>query len=205
MSPKTEKPVEKTEETAPETKQEAPVDEAAEFETWLAGLPGDTRAKLEAHTSGLKSALSAERKARRELEPIAKEAEKLKAEEAKRQREALSETERLKAELADAQKAAVIAEGKAQSERVRSAIEAKASQLGFADPTDAYAMLDMSQLEYDAQGNPKDVEGALKALATAKPYLVSKPEKATVKSTLNPGGAGAVQETDAERRKRLGW
>jgi chromosome segregation ATPase len=122
-----------------------------------------------------------------------------------RQKAALSETDRLKSELAEAQKAASVAEGRAQSERVRSAIEAVAAQLDFHKPHDAYLHIDLSQLEFDAQGNPKNVEDALKELVKVSPYLVKEPGKAAVRPALNPGGVGAVQETIAERRKRLGW
>ncbi len=172
------------------------------FEAWLGKQSEDVQAKYAEHTKGLTSALHSEREARKDAEKGAKKLAELEKAEAERAKAQLSETERLQAEVAEAKKAAETAKADAQRERVRSAIEAKATVLGFEDPLDAYTLLDVGRIELDAQGRPQ-VEVPLKELAKSKPYLV-KDEKAAIRSTFNPGGAQSVTETDVERKRRLG-
>jgi hypothetical protein len=57
------------------------------------------------------------------------------------------------------------------SERLRSAVVSAAAKLGFADPMDAFNLLDKSALKQDG-GKVVGLDDALKALSEAKPYLV---------------------------------
>jgi len=192
-TPVTEPEVEPVAEQEPET-----------FDQWLEKQPEDAKARYAENTKGLTSALHSERETRKELEKGAKKLAELEKAEAEKARAQLSETERLKAERDDALKAVETAKGEAKTARIRSAIEAKAAMLGFADSQDAYLMIDSGSIELDARGNAQGIDELLNDLAKAKPYLVTKPER-VVRSTLNPGGAGPVTETDAERRRRLGF
>ena len=71
---------------------------------------------------------------------------------------------------------------------LEAAIVKQAITLGIHDPDAAVKLLDTDELELDDEGEPKNVESALKALIKAKPYLATKPEAGTPGS-LN-GGAG---------------
>jgi len=173
------------------------------FEQWLEKQPDGVKARWTEETKGLTSALKSEREKARELEKGAKKLAELEKAEAERAKAQLTETERLTAERDEALKAVETAKSEAKTARIRSAIEAKAAMLGYADPTDAYLMIDSGSVELDARGNAQGVEELLNDLAKAKPYLVTKPDR-TVRQTLNPGGAGPVTETDAEKRRRLG-
>ncbi len=48
-----------------------------------------------------------------------------------------------------------------------------ASKLGIVDPEAAVKLLDWSNLEYDEDGRPKEIDKALAALLKAKPYLAA--------------------------------
>lgn len=62
-------------------------------------------------------------------------------------------------------------EAQLQRERLDRAIEREAQALGFADVTDATALVDRSRIETDDEGAISGVEEALEALLEAKPHL----------------------------------
>lgn len=61
-----------------------------------------------------------------------------------------------------------------QELRIQSAVQGQAARLGFADPSDAARFLDPSELEFDDNGNPMNVEPLLKNVLKNKPYLSGK-------------------------------
>jgi len=60
-----------------------------------------------------------------------------------------------------------------REERTRNRIVGAAQRLGFADPSDAFRLIDHSTLEYDDAGEPRHVDKTLSDLLKAKPYLAS--------------------------------
>lgn len=116
----------------------------------------------------------AELKALREAKRQEKEAEKT---EAQRVVEMESEVARLRAELASA--------------RLESSVAAHAARLNIIDPEAAVKLLDRSLLELDEEGNPKNVEAALRELIKERPYLAP---KAPV-SVPTPGSSNAASGT----------
>lgn len=54
----------------------------------------------------------------------------------------------------------------------RSEVRLTAAGLGIIDPDAAYKLLDLTKIEYDDNGNPKNVEQALKDLVKERPYLM---------------------------------
>ena len=91
---------------------------------------------------------------------------------------------------------------KANERVIRSEIVSIASQLGFADTKDAYALIDKSKFQVSDDGEIEGIEAALKALAKAKPYMLKKSGPGPIGPT-NPDGTQSAKESDAERRKRL--
>ena len=84
---------------------------------------------------------------------------------------------------------------------LRSAVITEATKQGFVDPSDAYAMLDIAQVEIDKDsGEPKNLEKLLTVLAKAKPYLVR--QQAQLSAT-NPAVGHSDTETPEQRRSRL--
>jgi hypothetical protein len=80
----------------------------------------------------------------------------------------------------------------ARQKTLEAAIVKQAILLGIIDPDAAVKLLDADELELDDEtGEPKNVEAALKALIKDKPYLASKPDKATPGSTNAGAGAAA--------------
>lgn len=135
-------------------------------------------------TAGLKSALQKERAARREAEKTRK-AELAELDQLRREREERELAE--KTEIEQAQARAEKAEAKAQAlaesyvrDKLESTIKELAQAAKFADPEDAVALVDRSNITYqqDAE-NPQDVtidkasvEKAVKDLATRKPHYL---------------------------------
>jgi len=122
-----------------------------------------------------KRALDEERAARREAEKRAAttEAELKKIKDAQ-----LSETERREARLAELESQNATLAAAVQRHRLEAAATAAARKANFWDPDLAYALLDQSAVEFDADGKPKNVEALVKAIAADKPRLIN-------------GGAGA--------------
>lgn len=124
-----------------------------------------------------KAALDDERKARREAEKKLKAAEReltryQEAEEATRQAQ-LTETEKLQARIAELEQEKLESTKASQERTTRLAVVTEASRLGFADPTDAYGLLDQAALDHDEDGAPTNVKALLEELLTSKPYLRS--------------------------------
>jgi hypothetical protein len=102
--------------------------------------------------------------------------ERLKAaEDAKRAEDEakLSEQERTAKRLADLERD-LAERDRALAERtvLASAVDA-ASRLGFANPRLAYRLLDLSEVEFDGEGQPTNVDDLLKAILKGDPYLAS--------------------------------
>lgn len=83
----------------------------------------------------------------------------------------LSEVEKLKRQV-DELTAERTAQVTAQREQaIHMAAVTAAARLGFADPEDAYALLDRDAIETDDAGAPRNISNLLAALLKAKPYL----------------------------------
>lgn len=83
----------------------------------------------------------------------------------------LSETEKLTQRVAEAEQARQADQQALREERVRNAVLVAAQKLGAVDGDAVYRLLDRESLEFDSQGRPQDVDGAVKALLKERPYL----------------------------------
>lgn len=101
-----------------------------------------------------------------------KKLEAFEKEENERQQAALSEAEKLTKERDVAKAELEGLRSELYAERVKAAITKKATELGFADPADAYALLDLSLVEEKENGQIAGFEKSLEALAESKPYLL---------------------------------
>lgn len=129
--------------------------------------------------SGLKSALTAERAARKEADKTLKELQAWKQEQEDRGK---SETDRLKAEADRAKQAMSEAEAKvaaANEQVIRAEVKLLAQQAGFADPEDAWPLLDRAAIALDDNGVVTGADKAVKALAEKKPHLLSREHAST--------------------------
>ena len=104
----------------------------------------------------------------------------------------LTEQEKLQKKLVDLEKRNADAQNAMQAKTLRYEVMLAASKLGIVDPDAAYRLLDTSSLEFDDEGQPKNVEKALKNLLTNKPYLAGGAGHA---SAANPAG-GARNVSD---------
>lgn len=103
---------------------------------------------------------------------------------------ALSETEKLTKRATDAEAAKAQALETANARLIRAEVIAKAATLKFADPADAFALIDRSKLAVTDAGEVTGADDLLKALAAAKPYMLGKAPQAP----LHPGNPGAAGE-----------
>jgi len=85
-----------------------------------------------------------------------------------------SELEKLADKLAEEQKARMEAENLATERLIRAEIQSQAASLGFVSPAHAWALLDLADINVDAEGKVAGVVEALEALAKEHPYLLGK-------------------------------
>lgn len=145
------------------------------------GRPGLTLEQaLDALANARKEAAAArvDKKRLAELEEATR-----KAEEAK-----LSETEKLQKRLSDLQLAQVEAQRKSQERVIRAEVRAQAAQVGVA-PELAGRLIDYAEIEFDDEGEPKNIAKLLDNLVKQYPQLA--PAKAT--SAASNGAPAAPQ------------
>lgn len=112
------------------------------------------------------------------------------------------EEEKLLAEkLADAQTRHRELEIELQEARIRNTIVGEASKMGFVDPSDAYQLLSVGELEFDDAGNPTNITAQLEALKEAKPYLFSRRAVPQVDPANASRESTEGSRTDADRRR----
>lgn len=152
------------------------------------GNGGTTLTDVAALQSELNRARTEAAQFRAELKAI-REAKKVEADQAKTEAQRVvemeSEVAHLRAELATA--------------RLESAVTAHAARLNIIDPEAAVKLLDRSLLELDDDGNPKNVETALRDLIKERPYLAPKAPA----SVPSPGGTNAASGTAPGPTPRL--
>jgi hypothetical protein len=147
-----------------------------------------------------KRALEAERQAAKDW--------KAKAEANQRELEALrqaqmSDSEKRDARLADLERAQADWERERQDLVLERTVERQASKLGFADPADALGLLDRNALEFEADGNPRNVEAQLQALAKAKPYLLARTTTSAGSWDAGTGGQTSASGSRIYTRQEL--
>jgi len=185
-------PVE-TGETPEETTEPSTPSSSDDLATQLEKL----RAELASEQSARKKANSEAAKHRH----AAKELEDLKTQ---LETEKLSEQEKLERKLADLQKSHDETIRQSQERIINYEVRLQAAQLGIADPNDAVKLMDWSEIEYDDNGTPTNVEDLLKALVKSKPYLVAR-KPATSGGATNPPRSvtSGPQEITAEYMSKL--
>jgi len=156
-----------------------------------------------------KKALDDERAARRAADKAAKDAagelERLRAELKKRDDADLSEMEKLRKQLAEAETQRQTVERDRQADRTRHLIEREAGRMRFADPADAFSLIDQTRIDFDAKGNPTNVTALLTELVKAKPYLSARPGTGSGEGgARGAGGAGGGFSMDDYIRRAAG-
>jgi len=159
---------------------------------------------LEETQSELEATRKALSKANKEAASRRKELEKYEAAEEKRKQAEMTELEKLSKERDDALMAAEAAQKSAEAKLLKATIISKAAGLNFADPSDAFALLDRSELTLAEDGSVDGLDTALKELAEAKPYMLNTDKPATKVGATNPSGGRSTGETYEQRKARLG-
>ena len=153
-----------------------------------------------------KKALETERNARQAADKAAKESqrelERLRGELKKRDDADLSEMEKLRKQLAEAESERQTLDRDRQAERTRFTIEREAGRLRFADPADAWSLIDQARIDFDAKGEPTNVTALLTELVKAKPYLSARPGTGSGEGGARGGttAAGGFSMDDYIRR-----
>lgn len=120
----------------------------------------------------------------------------------KKQEEAkLSETERLQQRLAELEKEQAEWQRERQERTLKYEVMLAAGKLGIVDAEAAYKLLDLSAIEFDEDGNPTNIEKALRGLIAKRPYLAG----GNASSPTNPARSAQQPntETEEQRRRRL--
>jgi hypothetical protein len=121
------------------------------------------------------------------------------AEQARKDAE-LTATQLAEKKAADAEAKVAAAETRAREALGRAAVVAAAAKVGV-DATIAQRLV---TVEYDDEGEPKDVDKALAALVKEHPYLVVGSAAPTPTSPANPGRGSGPTITDPKLIPRLG-
>jgi hypothetical protein len=135
------------------------------------------------------------------------ELDQLKAGQLSEQEKLQKQIEKLTQKAAEAEAKALEKERLAQTTLIRSAVVSEAARLGFANPEDAYKLLDAPPA-IGEDGKPAGVAEAVAALAQSRPYLLKQgnqlPNRIPAQEPFNPAGPpGQQRETDEQKRKRL--
>jgi hypothetical protein len=184
-------------------------DDQPTWEKWLEKQTEDVKALFEGHVKGLKSALASEREKSKSAVEQAKRLADLEEAEKKRREAELSETEKLQQQLAE--KDGTISEWQSKHEKalaematrsIKSAVKLTATQMGFADPDDAYNLADFSGIEIEeGTDDPQGVKEALEALSKAKPYLLKQGANGKLPGTPPGKQPGKKPDNQPEDRK----
>ncbi len=100
----------------------------------------------------------------------------------------LGESEKLTRRLAELEKSLTEAQTRHTERVTRYEIMLAAQKLGIVDPDAAYKLLEPGAITYDDNGQPQNVEKALRELAAKRPFLVG----SNPTSPTNPGRSGAI-------------
>ncbi len=159
-----------------------------------AGAQGQEPERFDAeYVRKLRAEAADYRKRLRELEQKVQEHETAK----------LSETEKLQKRLAELERQQATYQRERQERTLKYEAMLVASKLGIVDPEAAYKLLDLTRIEFDEDGTPKNIEQALKELLKAKPYLAAQQQATSIAST-NPARSASTQaETPEQKRARL--
>ena len=106
----------------------------------------------------------------------------------------LSETQRLQKQLSELQLAQVEKERKSQERVIRAEVRAQAATAGV--PADlASKLIDYAEIEFDDDGEPKNIAKLLDALVKQYPQLAAVTAATTTAAMAGKNGAGAAQPT----------
>lgn len=136
------------------------------------------------------------RQAERGQKEHQRELERLRGELKKRDDADLSETEKLRKQLADLEKERETIVRDRLAERTRFTIEREAARMRFADPADAWSLIDQSRLDIDGNGNPTNVKELLGELVKTKPYLSARPGNGSGEGGARGGNADGFSMDD---------
>jgi len=134
----------------------------------------------------LEARLARERAKYADYGDVKKERDALKKQAQEREDAEKSELEKLQGALSTAQAEREELAGRLQDTLLRTAIEREAAKANFHDPAVAFALVDLTEVEIDENGDVTGADKAVKALAKAQSYLVKTADK---------------PETDADRGK----
>jgi alanyl-tRNA synthetase len=145
---------------------------------------------------------AAQKDVNRESAARRKELEQLKSEKAAREESEKTEAQKLADQVTKANAERDAAFARAQDLTLRNAVTIQASKLQFTDPGDALAFIDKSAITVKDDGSVDGLEDALKALAAAKPYLLTTATRGL--AGVQPGhGNQPAGETIEQKRARL--
>lgn len=129
-------------------------------------------------TAGLDPAILVRERdeAKREAQGLRGRIAALEKAEQQRKDAALSDLEKAQQRITELESEKAESLVREQARTLRLATEAAARKLGFWDPDVAYGLVDRNAVEFDDDGNPRNVERLLADIAKAKPRLVSQPD-----------------------------
>lgn len=149
----------------------------------------------------LKRTREALKKANKEAKDRRLKLKKLEKAEAERAKAEMSDLEKMQTELDAATAERDSLKAGLTEVTIRHAFHQAANALGFVDPDDAYDLVDRSEIEFDEETlEVTGIDKLLKALAKAKPYLLS----ATDDDTTTRGTPGSRKKRVKDKKDKKG-
>jgi multidrug efflux pump subunit AcrA (membrane-fusion protein) len=178
------------------SEMEAPVNaEMASSHEADASTTADPQEELAKLRAALKKANKEAAERRKLLEQY--EAERKQKEEAE-----LSELDKLRRQLEQEQKRREEAERRARERLLKAEVQAHATRLNFLDPGDAWRLLDLSDIDYDENGEPLGIAEKLQVLAKEKPYLLRRQPVAETNAREGRGRQDGMTEDKLRQLKQ---
>lgn len=112
-----------------------------------------------------------------------------------------TEVETLQKELTEAKSSLETLTAELRTSKIMSAVQNEASTLGFANPSDAFVLLDISSVEITEEGKVVGFEKELKALAESNRLPMIDAKRTPHIGTPPVSGSRPTQNVDAELKK----
>lgn len=103
----------------------------------------------------------------------------------------MSEQERLQKRVAELERQVIEYQEMLRRRTLEYEVKSQASKMGVVDPDAAWRLIDITTIEYDEDGRPKNLEKTLKALISARPWLLG---NSAAPSPTNPPRGGLTLE-----------
>lgn len=159
---------------------------------------------IKAQRESEKVAKDAAAQAARERDALAKQLDDLKAQQQRAHDEKLSEAEKLQKQIADLQSKVSESDAAARARIAKAAVKAAAASHGAHYPGDIPALVDLSKVDFDDDGEPTNADDLVEALTKSRPALFKGSAPGSADGGPRGSASGAKPSMDDVLRSAAG-